>query len=57
MRTQLCGPGAPAPRAGLCLGLAPLGRTDLCALLLHLSSSKSHTFNDREQDFPTSLKK
>lgn len=46
VRTQLCSPGAAAPGAGLCLGLVPLGCTDLCALLLHLSSSRSHTFND-----------
>lgn len=54
VRTQLRGPGTPAPRAGLCLGLASLGRTHLCALLLRLSSSGSQTFSDREREFPTS---
>lgn len=54
VRTQLRSPGTPAPGAGLCLGLASSGCTHLCALLLRLSSSGSHTFSDQEQQFPTS---
>ena len=54
MRTQLCGPGMPAPGAGLCVGLVSSGHTHPCDLLLRLSSSGSRTFSDREQQFPTS---